>query len=181
VKSADLERHAARVVAHLRRQAARWTCNGRLSTVTMARLATSTYDDGITETRILYTRDVGHHTSGWIKNPDYERCLHLSLSPSPPLVLLPRGVQLDRKAARLWVKAFFGQHVRYVWAESPKSPMGRERGVWHWRLFCDAAWQPILPRGEVYSTEFTELGWRTASQVLAEDGVPEPASNVDPS
>jgi hypothetical protein len=37
-------------------------------------------------------------------------------------------------------------------------------------LFCDAQWQPILPRKEVYTREFTEAGWRSASQVLAEDG-----------
>lgn len=29
---------------------------------------------------LVYTRDVGHHSCGWWKNPDYERCYHLSLS-----------------------------------------------------------------------------------------------------
>ena len=29
---------------------------------------------------IILTRDVGYHTSGWWKNPDYERCYHLSIS-----------------------------------------------------------------------------------------------------
>lgn len=33
-----------------------------------------------TGTMLLFTRDIGHHTSGWWKNPDYERCYHLSLS-----------------------------------------------------------------------------------------------------
>ena len=25
---------------------------------------------------IVFTRDIGYHTSGWWKNPDYERCYH---------------------------------------------------------------------------------------------------------
>src|SRR5690606_31231568 len=29
---------------------------------------------------LIYTRDVGHHSNGWWKNPDYERCRHLSIS-----------------------------------------------------------------------------------------------------
>ena len=29
---------------------------------------------------IILTRDVGYHSSGWWKNPDYERCYHLSIS-----------------------------------------------------------------------------------------------------
>lgn len=28
----------------------------------------------------LFTHDRGMHSSGWWKNPDYEQCLHLSLS-----------------------------------------------------------------------------------------------------
>jgi hypothetical protein len=33
------------------------------------------------------------------------------------------------------------------------------------RLFCDAGWQPIKPRGEVYSRHLTEKGWRTFSEI----------------
>lgn len=29
---------------------------------------------------IIFTRDEGAHTCGWWKNPDYERCYHLSIS-----------------------------------------------------------------------------------------------------
>ena len=28
---------------------------------------------------IAFTRDVGYHSSGWWKNPDFERCYHLSI------------------------------------------------------------------------------------------------------
>ena len=34
--------------------------------------------------QIIFTRDTGHHSSGWLKNPDYERCWHLSLSYRAP-------------------------------------------------------------------------------------------------
>src|SRR5579859_6428518 len=33
-----------------------------------------------TGTSLIFTKDTGHHTSGWFKNPDYERCYHLSVS-----------------------------------------------------------------------------------------------------
>lgn len=29
---------------------------------------------------VIMTRDIGYHTSGWWKNPDYERCFHVSIS-----------------------------------------------------------------------------------------------------
>lgn len=77
---------------------------------------------------IIFTRDEGAHTCGWWKNPDYERCYHLSIS-------FPGG--WNRKKA----------------------------GVFHYRLFCDVNWNPIMPRGEVYSTKFTELGWKSFSEL----------------
>lgn len=131
---------------------------------------------------LIFTRDVGHHTSGWMKNPDYERCWHLSLSPKPAELFVP-GVEpiaeLDAKTRNLWVRAFFGEDARYTWLESAKSDVGKRRGVEHFRLFAGEAWKPMLPRGEVYSTQFTELGWRSASQVLEEDGT-QIVSTVDP-
>jgi hypothetical protein len=135
-----------------------------------------------TQTVVLFTRDTGMHSSGWMKNPDYERCFHLSLSPAPSHLILPSHIKakLDKKTIAAWVKVFFGDNQRYLWAESPKSDKGIALGVIHWRLFCNESWEPILPRGEVYSTEFTELGWRTASQVLEEDGTLV-TSTVDPS
>ena len=30
---------------------------------------------------------------------------------------------------------------------------------------CDEAWKPIMPRGEVYSTQFTERGWKSFSEI----------------
>lgn len=116
------------------------------------------------EATILYTRDTGHHTSGWWKNPDYERCLHLSLAyrhPHLPGAHLPHEHDRSAKIAR----AFFGDDARLCWIEKPYSPGGQAAGVWHYRLFCDPGWNPILPRGEVYSRENTPTGWQSFSEI----------------
>lgn len=152
-----------RIARYMRREAFTGTTDGRESTAMWAYLARcrrTTYG-----TTVIFTRDEGMHTSGWMKNPDYERCLHLSLSPAPRALWTPDTPDLDRKTVVGWLHAFFGDDARLALAESPKSAAGRKVGVWHWRLFCDAAWQPIHPRGEVYSTEWTELGWRSASEL----------------
>jgi hypothetical protein len=175
-----VEAHMAQVAKSLRRRAWMGVFNGRPEGqryVTFCRRICAE-----TGSVVIFTRDTGHHTSGWMKNPDFERCYHLSLSPKPSEIVLP-GVEpiaeLDAKTRNAWVRAFFGDDARYTWLESAKSEHGIRRGVEHFRLFCDAGWKPILPRGDVYSTAFTELGWRSASQVLEEDGT-EIVSTVDP-
>lgn len=121
-----------------------------------------------TGTLALLTRDTGHHTCGWWKNPDYERCLHLSLSFTDPETRQPR--EQDKDAADLWVHEVFGESSRLVWAEPPYSPEGKQKDVWHYRVFfADALFQvPLLPRGEVYTKEFTEAGWKSWSDVQEE-------------
>ena len=117
----------------------------------------------------LFSRDEGMHTSGWWKNPDYERCLHLSLSfyetddfgnPGNP-----RGK--NSRLTEKYLHGFFPHNYRWLWCEPPVTNHGKRNGVWHYRLFCDAGWQPIKPRGEVYTREFTEAGWRSYSDVKA--------------
>ena len=105
---------------------------------------------------IILTRDVGYHTSGWWKNPDYERCYHLSIS-------FPGGRDI-RKLEHILEK-FFGNNRRLLWCEPPYSKQGKQVEVYHYRLFCDENWQPIMPRGEVYSKQFTELGWKSYSEL----------------
>jgi len=114
-----------------------------------------------TGTKLLFTYDVGMHSSGWWKNPDYERCMHLSLSFVDPVT----GAYLDKddRLTREWCEAFFGSDVDKLWCEPPHSSEGKGACVWHYRLFCDPSWSPIVPRGEVYSTEFTEAGWKSWS------------------
>lgn len=105
---------------------------------------------------IILTRDVGYHSSGWWKNPDYERCYHLSIS-------FPSG--LNRKKLEYILEKFFGNNRRLLWCEAPYSKQGKQNEVYHYRLFCDENWQPIMPRGEVYSKQFTELGWKSFSEL----------------
>lgn len=116
------------------------------------------------EVTILYTRDAGHHTSGWWKNPDYERCLHLSLAYRDPRIVgayLPQDTKRSEELAR----AFFGDFARWCWVERPYSDEGKRLGVWHYRLFCDAAWNPMQPRGEVYSRGNTPADWKSFSEI----------------
>jgi hypothetical protein len=117
-------------------------------------------------TRLIFSRDTGHHSSGWWKNPDYERCWHLSVSFHDPLTgaTAPKDIKLTDQ----WIKAFYGDDKRYVWSEPPYSDHGRAAGVWHYRVFCDPGWQPIVPRGEVYSRELTEAGWLSFSELQSE-------------
>jgi hypothetical protein len=123
------------------------------------------WDDSVLSLRLIFTRDTGHHTSGWFKNPDYERCLHLSISPAAlaPQTTCDRDPPTDIE--KILVPAVFGHGARFAWRESPKTPLGKAHRVQHWRVFCDHTWQPILPRKEVYSREFTEKGWRSASEL----------------
>jgi hypothetical protein len=125
-------------------------------------------------TRLIFTRDVGHHSSGWLKNPDFERCLHLSLSFRDPETgtSLPRNVKLSQE----WCELFFGNNTRKLSIEPPATPYGKASDVWHYRLFCNAQWFGIIPRGEVYSTELTEIGWKSWSEIYGED--PEEVKNA---
>jgi hypothetical protein len=108
---------------------------------------------------IVFTRDEGYHTGGWWKNPDYERCWHLSIA-------FPGGK--NKKALDDIITYLFGLNKKMLWVESPYSDEGKRMDVWHYRLFCDEHWQPIIPRGEVYDTHFTERGWKSFSEVTNE-------------
>lgn len=108
------------------------------------------------ECTIIFTRDEGYHSCGWWKNPDYERCWHLSIS-------FPGGK--SKNSLDKIITGLFGEHKRLIWVESPYSKEGKQAEVWHYRLFCDENWQPVKPRGEVYSTQFTERGWKSFSEL----------------
>ena len=76
----------------------------------------------------------------------------------------------DRKRAQIIAEAFFEGDVRKCWVEPPYTPEGKRGGVHHYRLFCDPAWMPMLPRGEVYNADFTEAGWQSFSELHGEAG-----------
>ena len=83
-------------------------------------------------TTLVFTRDFGCHTFGWLANPEHDRCWHLSIACNDPA---------ERNA---WLRAFFGEHVESLWGHSSVTLYGQSREVWHWWLFCDERWQPLL-------------------------------------
>lgn len=157
---------------------------GRISTTLVQRMKTaaerSTYDGQLgggryldrcrhycsnTSALMIFTRDIGMHTSGWWKNPDYERCYHLSISfaarEQAEFFPLPH----NHKVARRWCEAIFHDRTKLLWIEPPFSEHGKARDVYHYRLFCDEAWQPTKPRGEVYSKDWTPADWKSWSDI----------------
>lgn len=107
---------------------------------------------------VVYTKEVGYHSGGWWKNPMYERCWHLSIS-------FRSGT--EKKALNDILDHLFGAYKSMLWVEPPYSPQGKSINVWHYRLFCDEHWTPIVPKGEVYNTDFTERGWKSFSELTA--------------
>lgn len=162
----ELSYHMRIVAGHMKRRAAKLPWNGLMDSAGQKIIDMCRRLDRRTNTVLIFTRDYGHHTGGWFKNPDYERCLHLSISPAPSRLWTPLKRDLDDATRDAWIRAFFAPDERWLWHEGPQTPEGRSICVHHWRLFCDARWQPILPRGEVYSTELTERGWRSWSERL---------------
>lgn len=144
-------------------QAAVRTCDGTEASLPILTANTALHYP--TGTQAVLSRDTGHHTSGWWKNPDYERCLHLSLSFVDPETGSSR--EKDKKLTAQWIDAIFGANNRLLWCEPPFSHQGKKRDVWHYRLFfADKGFSvPILPRGEVYTKEFTDAGWLSFSDV----------------
>ena len=104
------------------------------------------------ECTMILTKEQGYHSCGWWKNPEYERCYHLSIS-------FLGGI--NKKHLNKIIDGFFGQQKKMIWVEPPYSKEGKQNEVWHYRLFCDANWKAILPKGEVYNTHLTELGWKS--------------------
>lgn len=113
--------------------------------------------------RVMFTRDAGMHTGGWLKNPDYDKCYHLSVSYRDPFN--GRPIPQEKGISNDLCQHIFGENVRLLWVEGPKSDTGRQFDVWHYRLMCDKHWQPIKPRKEVYSKDFTEKGWKSFSDI----------------
>lgn len=163
ILSTQDDRELQTLVNRMKRQAASGIWDGRGPTAYFERCQ-HLHRLGI---RAIYTRDTGHHSSGWWKNPDYENCLHLSLSFVDPETGTPTG-QKNEPLTRMMIDAIFGVNKRWLWCEPPFSTTGKQHCVWHYRLFCDPGWNPIMPRGEVYNRELTEAGWLSYSDVQAQ-------------
>jgi len=166
----ELLNHMQKLALVMRERAFKYPVyDGKISTRGTMLLAALREVDPVTNTTIIFSRDSGMHNVGWWKNPEYNSCLHLSVSAAPPIIYMP-GVakaELDKKTSFRWVKAFFGEHSKWVWHEGPYSRNGKRYSVHHYRLFCDAKnnWEPLLPKGEVYSKLNTELGWKSFSEI----------------
>jgi hypothetical protein len=80
--------------------------------------ATRGLTDATLTTFVLYTLDVGMHATGWLRNADYDSCLHLSVShpdrASPPGSYL---CDVTHAEIRAWARAAFGEDVRLSWFE----------------------------------------------------------------
>lgn len=177
------------VVREIKRRAGYGIAHGRDDTPwERAYYRRCTWFHGHTGTVVMFTRDSGHHTSGWMKNPDYERCLHLSLSFKEPIDRAPEHIvnadvvtrlglylrqrDFDWSLAAKWADAVLHPNASLSWCEGPFSRAAKAAGVHHYRVFCDPAWAPWKPRGEVYSLDFTEKGWKSWSEVQGENAAP---------
>lgn len=121
---------------------------------------------------LIFTRDVGMHDCGWWKNPDYNQCWHLSLSFRDPKTGKTRS--RDRELSDQWIDAVFGPLRNLIWTEPPYYPEGKQNDVWHYRVFFAPNFAaPILPRGEVYSKDWTPAHWLSWSDLRAKFNKPE--------
>jgi len=180
MKAADIDAYRRDIVAMMKLAALSGTYGGLLSSAEdrayMSRCRQLVRREGVA---LILTRDIGYHTSGWWKNPDFERCVHLSVSFFDPLTLQPAGFRRDDAAA--WARLFFGDDMRKTWVEPPYTAEGKLRGVHHYRLFYDEHWESaIKPRGEVYSKELTEKGWKSFSELHGDDHNADPPQGMAP-
>lgn len=134
---------------------------GRLEEINTPYFCRATQYHAPTGTVIVFTRDVDRN----------KRCYHLSLSFRDP-ENFGKKLLFDESKAEAWVRLFYGQYISFVWEEGES--LNREAKeallpddigdyVHHFRFFCDPKWHPILPRKEVYSTDYTPAGWKSWS------------------
>ncbi len=117
----------------------------------------------LTGTNLIFSRDEGHHSSGWWKNPDWERCFHLSICFRGQNDV--RKIQpFDEALAKVWVLHLYGPWRRFIHRESPRSDEGKQLKVHHFRVWANRNWEPLIPQGEVYSRDKTPRGYKTTSE-----------------
>lgn len=154
-----------KVVSIAKIRAARMVHDGRDTPAAQRYIQSCWQYHAPTETAIIFTRESGYHSGGWWKNPDYERCYHLSLRNLAYDGDVPIPLPFNWKMAGKWVAAFFGDDAKLTWHEGPYSDTGKREEVHHYRLFCDPSWRPIKPTGEVYSKDWTPAEWRSFSEL----------------
>lgn len=155
----------ANLVSVAKIRAARMVHDGRDTPSAQRYIQSCWYYHKPTETAFIFTRECGYHSGGWWKNPEYERCYHLSLRNLAYDGGFPVSLPFNWKMASKWVKAFFGDDASLTWHEGPHTSTGKIEGIHHYRLFCDQSWRPIKPTGEVYSKEWTPAEWQSFSEL----------------
>lgn len=152
------------VVAELRRRAFSGIWNGDESFESVQYRERCTFYDPANGVSVIYTREEGYHSSGWFKNPQCERCHHISIGFKDPATMEP--IDHNHAFANQLVAAILGaRNIKKVYIESPVTGQGKSFDIWHYRVWCDANWEPIVPQGEVYSKDLTEAGWKSWSDV----------------
>lgn len=121
------------IAAWMKGQAARGTYDGIMTPRAQVYCAACTSAHYSSGSILLLTRDEGMHSCVWWKNPDYERCLHLSLSFRDPQTGLLRSK--DTPWSSTWIEAVFGHLKTLIWTEPPVYPEGKAHDVWHYRVF----------------------------------------------
>lgn len=115
-----------------------------------------------TGTMLTFARDVGHFSHGGFRSPVSERCFHLSLAfvdVAKKEALAPMNLIED------WVRAFFTNELRSVWAETPSFKRGGDMVFWHFRVFCDHDWFPIAVEPKEMIKDFRSRGWIRFSEI----------------
>lgn len=69
---------------------------------------------------LIFTKETGYHSSGWWKNPDFERCYHLSISFKEG-----RNESILKKI----LISVFGNNLKNLLVEAPYSSEGKKNEV----------------------------------------------------
>jgi hypothetical protein len=101
------------------------------------------------------------------------RVIHLSLSFIVPGSRPHEGLGQPRKRDALlsheWARLVFRHRLAWVWVQRSVTELGRRKGVWHYKLFCDERWLPV--KTEELPAAMREYAWLPFSEVQQYDGV----------
>lgn len=137
-RGALLEQHMRHIARLMSGRARRSIFDGSTSPVSEAYLRACTYDDALTQTKLIYTRECTDIAWLW----------HLTISSLPRFLVGQDGgepaIALDVAIVRDWPRIFFASALPFVEAEEPRGERAQRLGAWHWRLYCDAQWRPLI-------------------------------------
>lgn len=77
-----------------------------------------------------------------LKDTEYVRCYHAAISFCENKI--GNFVPFKHKQAWHFFKSLFPNDYEKVWIEPPVSKDGHRLDIFHYRIFCDPQWQPII-------------------------------------